>query len=359
MAVALVVKEKYGGQQVAWVFLVQTLPAILFSRGLAQLIPESRQEKFYWISQLILAANCLVLCFTQSLPAIYIHLFVAASLKSISTPLFNTLIGRWTSKDNVDVVFTKVGSIQTATLALAPIAGAWIKIVSSAEILFLVDALSFVLSVLLLWDVLRVQRLRTEKVNVKVRDFFATVIKVPQYVPANLWRALLLWFGFLLLGALINALEFARFDQLAMNEKMIGYALAGWGVGSLLAFVRKFQISISWSGGLFFGSLVAFLMVSSIFAVIGIFVLAGWSSSLFSGMLRGQIQKTVPAGFNALPVWAFTNQITQVINLLAYVGVGLLLNVVGFGVFTIIVILVGLLIQVALITPSVLQKNIT
>lgn len=358
LAIALLVKEKYGGQQVAWVFLVQTLPAILFSRSLAQLIPENQQERYYWGSQVLLALNCLVLCLVQSLPVLYIHLFIAAFLKSASTPLFNTLVGRWTPTNKVNEVFTKIGSIQTATLALAPIAGAWIKIISSSELLFFIDAISFIISTVLLKELLFVSATNEIKPTstFQLKNAFSSIVKVPTDIPASLWHALFLWFGFLMLGALINALEFARFDQLQMNETTIGYALGAWGLGSLIAFLKKIDISLFISNGIFLATLMFFLITPSTAGVIFIFVVAGWISSVFSGALRGQIQKSVPCGYDALPVWAFANQITQAINLVAYVGVGLLLASLGFSLFTVSVGLVGLGMQIAIIWPELKTK---
>jgi MFS family permease len=348
LAIAMLVKERYGGQQVAWIFLVQTLPAIFFSRGLSQLIPRHLQERCYRGSQLLLALNCLVLCFVQTMPVIYIHLFVAALLKSISTPLFNTLIGKWTPQDKIDEVFIKIGSIQTATLGLAPIIGAWIKIIGSTEILFFLDAASFVVGVLIISSILKSSDQKVEKFSINMRSLFASVASVPKSLPKELWFGLGLWFSFLTLGALINALEFARFEQLAMNEAMVGYALAAWGIGSLFSFAKKIKIPLLVSGTVFLISLALFLASPSAWMVIGAFAIAGWASSVFSGSLRGQIQRSVPPELNALPIWSFANQIIQLINLVAYVGVGLLLSVLGFNLFTILVVLVGTLMLAAI-----------
>jgi MFS family permease len=349
LAIALLVQEKYGGQQVAWIFLVQTLPAILFSRSLANLVPIPKQEKYYAVLQAALSLTSLVLCFNQSLPILYAHLFVSASLKSVSAPLFNTLVGRWIPNEKIKETFTRIGSVQASTLALAPIAGAWIKIASSAELLFFIDALTFIISVILLADLLRKNAGEVASVEKpKFKDIFSAVVSLPQNIPAILWRNLLLWFGFLILGALLNALEFAGFERLQMNERWIGYALAAWGLGSLAAFLKKSDLPATWISFIFIASLVVFLTTAKAEVAIGIFAVAGWASALFSGILRSDIQTSVPESYNALPVWAFANQITQAINLIAYAGVGLLLNVLGFSIFAAITLGVGLVIQIAL-----------
>lgn len=354
LAIALIVKDRYGGQQVAWVFLVQTLPAILFSRGLSELVPKQKQEKYYLNLQVALALNSLVLCFNQSLPVLYAHLFLAALLKAVSGPLFNTLVGKWFSVEKLRETFTRVGSIQTSTLALAPIAGAWIKIASSAEILFLVDALSFILSALLLLDILRspsaAEEAEVRKLSLK--SLCGRVASLPANIPKELWKNLLLWFGFLVIGALLNALEFSKFEHLHMTETMIGYALAAWGGGSLLAFMKKLDKSSALIFLIFILSLGLFLVTSLPWIAIMAFASAGWTSTLVSGVLRADIQASVPAGYNALPVWAFANQVTQVINLVAYAGIGLLLGVLGLKAFAVVTMGLGLLMQVNLMRPK-------
>jgi hypothetical protein len=358
LAVALLVKEKYGGQQVAWVFLVQTLPAIIFSRGLSNLIPEKYQEKVYYASQILLAANSFVLCFNQGLPVLYFHLVVGSFIKSVSNPLFNTLVGRWISNDKLKDVFTKIGSIQTSTLALAPIIGAWVKIVSSYELLFFLDAVSFVIAALVLNSVL-LQTSGREKSESKIlfKDFFSGIAAMPKDIPSNLKMSLILWFGFLVLGAFLNALEFPGFERLHMSEASIGYALAAWGVGSLIAFIKKNSLSTSSLCILFVVSLILFFAAPSPAIAVISFAAAGWASAHFSGALRADIQSAVPEGYNALPVWAFANQVTQLINLVAYASVGLLLARLGFTLFSALIVVIGLLIQIAISYPSVLAKK--
>jgi MFS family permease len=349
LAIALIVQEKYGSGQVAWTFLVQTLPAILFTRGLSNLVPVKKQERYFFVLQIALALNCLVLCFNQSLPVLYGHLFISALLKSISTPLFNTLIGKWFNGEKMKETFIRVGSIQASTLALAPVAGAWIKIVSSAQVLFALDALSFVLSVVILKELFVKKEINAasgEKKSFQVKDLFADLVSIPRDIPKMLWSNLLIWFAFLILGALLNALEFSGFERLGMKESMIGYALAAWGVGSLIAFIKKSNLPGALVCLSYVLSLLLFMVSPLPWIAVLAFAIAGWASAVFSGILRTNIQASVPEGYNALPVWAFANQITQVINLVAYAGVGLFLGLLGFGVFAFVTIAFGVLVQV-------------
>ena len=108
LAIALMTQEKYGTQHVAIVFLVQTLPAIILSRGLASLVPADAVKKVYWVTQVLLGLCSFLLILNQSLWAIYIFLFVTSVLKSLGNPLFNTLIGEWIKpEDQKEVIILR------------------------------------------------------------------------------------------------------------------------------------------------------------------------------------------------------------------------------------------------------------
>lgn len=342
LAIALITKEKYGASHVALVFLMQTLPAIIFSRSLAQLIPQNKIEKYYWVTQVLLAVSSFVLIFNQSLIAIYSYLFITALLKSVSNPLFNTLIGRWIAQADQKQVFTKVGALQAGTLALAPAVGAWIKITFSATSLFAIDALTFIVSIIVLKELFRKNTFDTESVSrFDWKLLLQSFSRMPKDTPKHIQSALTQWFLFLGVGALLNAIEFAGFENVQMTEKQIGYAMTAWGLGNLVAFLVKnpFSSPIPSLIG-YASSLLLFVLAPSPMALILSFVLAGLCSSYLSGSLRASIQGAVPSGYNPLPVWAYTNQLTQIINLIAYVSAGVLLDIVGYYTFGFVMIAV-------------------
>jgi len=336
LAIALIVNERFGPEHVALVFLVQTVPAILFSRTLASLIPAQLQERYYWVSQVLLAISSLLLVFSQNLFLIYMTLFVSAFLKSISSPLFNTLIGKHISPQDHQRVFTKVSALQAGTLALAPVLGAWIKIAYSAKMLFALDALSFIVSILLLKEFFNLQRSTEEgKTNFKLSwgQLFAGISLKPKDVPKTVLPHLQIWFLFLIIGALLNAIEFAGFSNAQMSEKHIGYAMAAWGLGSLIAFLRSVRIHVAYLSAGFAIALTLFVLAKQpMFSIIA-FSLAGALSSYITGALRGTLQASVPKGFNAMPTWAYANQVTQLINLICYGTAGFFLQLVGFSFF--------------------------
>ena len=79
-------------------------------------------------------------------------------------------------------------------------------------------------------------------------------------------------------------------------------------------------------------------------------------SSYLAGLLLAAIQGSVPTGYNPLPVWAYANQMTQVINLIAYGSAGCLLNIIGYQTFG--GIMVGLLIFMILRSPNFSKNTI-
>lgn len=355
LAIALITQEKYGPQHVALVFLVQTLPAIILSRGLASLVPASAIKKVYWITQVLLGFSSLLLMINQSLWAIYIFLFVTSVLKSLGNPLFNSLIGDLIKSEDQKVVFTRVGALQAGTLALAPAFGAWIKITSSASFLFLIDGVSFLIGVVVLFELFRntATNNTVEKFSFDWKKIFAGISARPGNIPLPIQKGLAVWFLFLAVGALINAIEFPAFQRAAMTEQLIGYAMAAWGIGNLVAFLIKNPLQDKVLFAFFAFALIGFAFVGNSYVLILSFLVAGALSSYLSGTIRAHVQGSVPEGYHAAPVWAYANQVTQIINLIAYSSVGFLLGVVGFYTFGI-----GLVVLAALMSYQFLDLTL-
>lgn len=258
--------------------------------------------------------------------------------------MLNTLIEKWVESKDLENAFIKLTSSQSAALAIAPALGTSIMLSTSTQILYFIDSLSFILALFLIIDKFNTPLspiFISDLYQVKLKDVLQTSLKIPLSVPKKLWLVLISWFGFLTLGALINALEFPKFQSLAMSKVQIGNILTFWGAGSFVPFVLTIHLNSILSGIIFMSSIFIFLYTNNIEIAFICFIIGGWSSTLFSGSLRAQIHKNVPAGLNTLPIWTFANQITQLINLIAYVGVGLLFSYLGLNHFTLLTITVG------------------
>lgn len=342
LAIALITQERYGTQYVALVFLVQTLPAIVLSRGFARIVPRQRQAQAYLVTQIILALNSLLLVFFQTLPVIFVHLLVASALRSLASSLFNSLLVDWVAPERQREVLTRLGGLQAGTLAFAPILGAWLKVMTSAHMLFLLDALTFVAGVALLNE-LFVRPTQEARWEFAWRDLFGEILPTPRGIPAAVVRVLAVWFGFLVVGALLNAIEFPGFEVHRLTEPQIGYALGAWGAGSLLAFLLPLpNLNPILSAALYVAGLLLFVVGGVWWVVIAAFFIAGAFSAYFSGTIRARLQASVKPEDNPAVLWAYANQVTQIINLVAYASAGLLLTSLGFHLFGAIMLLLGL-----------------
>jgi len=344
LAIALIVKERFGAQYVPMVFLVQTLPVILFSRGMVKLIAPQAEQKWYVIIQVLFTLNSLVLLLSSSLPAIFVHLFMAAVLKGLSGPLYNMLLTDMTEADDRKLVFTRVDSLIAGALALAPPAGAWVKIFFSSKALFAIDAASFLIALVLLWPYLAVGYHKSvvwlNRSELKINQILYQVVHRPSQMPSVLWLPLVLWLTYQLVGALLNGLEFSIFSVKQMSEVQIGYALAAWGIGNLILFLVG-QVNVRVSAGVYFLGLLLFIFLPSASGAIGSFLIAGFAYSALSGGLKSKLVASVPKEFNPLPVWSYANQLNQIFNLVCYLGAGVLLNSSHSWIMTVLVLLVA------------------
>lgn len=344
LALALLVKEQYGAQFLPMVFLVQTLPVILFSRGMVKLIAPQAETKWYVILQVLFTLNSLVLLLSTSMLTIFAHLFIAALLKGLSGPLYNTLLSGWVSQSDRKMVFTRVDALAAGALALAPAAGAWVKIFFSYNVLFIVDAISFLLALVLLWPHLILAYRKTEawlnRAELKWNQVVSQIVHRPAHMPVALWLPLILWLLYQAVGALLNGVEFSIFSAKQLTEAQIGYALAAWGLGNLVTFLIG-QVKAKIAAGIYFLGLVLFIFMPSAYGVIGSFLIAGFAYSALSGGIKSVLVGSVPKDFNPLPVWSYANQLTQFLNLICYIMAGIILNSPLAWILSVLVLVVA------------------
>lgn len=334
LALALLIGEKYGTHQVAYTFLIQCLPTLLLSRSITRIFPPKYMYSSYVLMQIILAVNVSILIFDQSLTTIYAHLIFAAFVKSLSQPVFNTVVGLATPTQDQQIVQTRVGALQTSTLAFAPLVGGYLSLHLGFHFIFALDAASYLIGAAFLLPKLTGYHAPAAEVTseFKLRTLLNELVQPPKGLGVKMHLALGFWFGFLILGAAVNAIEFEQFQNLSLSKTQIGYFVALWGVGSLVAIFipaqylkstfldARFTVAgYSLSIGIFTNSTSALL---ASFA----FLAAGFLSSIAAGKIRAHLQNSVPPGRNPLPIWIFANQVTQFINILFYLAMGIMIQ---------------------------------
>jgi MFS family permease len=333
LAIALLTKENYGIKFVPLIFLAQTLPVVFLSRSMIKIVKHDSEEKWYFLLQILFTLNSLILLFDQSLPVIFIHLLLSATFKGLSGPLFNNFIGRWAPQIDRTVVYTRVDALTAGALTLAPLIGAWIKIKFSFKVLFVIDAISFMLALILLLPYLKSKITAStkwvEKAALKKNILFSSLVSLPLEFPKMLILPLTMWLIYQLLGALLNGIEFATFERHQMTATSIGYTLTAWGAGSLITFIAG-KTSVSKASFVYFLALVLLIVAPNTYFTACSFMLAGFSYSVLSGGIRALLIGAVPNGYNPLPIWAYANQMTQLQNLIVYSLSAILLNPISY-----------------------------
>lgn len=324
LAMALLVSEKWGAQNIPLVFLAQTLPGAILPGFVLPKISTQNRAQFYLFTQGLLALNSVWICFAQSIWTVYLFLFIGSLLRGLSLPILNSFMGLIVPKESRTHVYTKIGSIQMGALAIASLSGAWIKMTFSTELLFLLDAISFVLSALLL---VRLLKLAPEQQAKPKPHFKENWIKKYKQFNPGLREVLISWFIVLGIGALLNAIEFSKFKQLLMSDQEIGAAMAAWGIGTLITFWRKSEGRYLQTFIFYTLALIVFGAAPSSAFVIISFVVAGLYNSYLSGQLRASIQNSIEEKQDGLEVWTFANQVTNIINVVAYVSAGMILKI--------------------------------
>lgn len=325
LAIAFFVKENFGAEKVAMTFLIQSLPALVLSRGFAKIVPHSKNFSVYCTLQLVLAALVLGLTLNNSLNGIYAFLLISSIVKTLTQPLFQSLVGDWTEKSEQQTVFTRIGAIQACLLTVAPAIGGWLGASIGYKALFIIDSATFLVSLALLFP-------KPKTVNVfedskeATHAFAQSFLKKPSINP-NTQKWLTVWFALLFFGATLNGTEFLVFERGGLSKQEIGNALACWGVGNILVFIFGSRIK-SWISD---RTNIALLLLASIVYLLAsltpdtiyvAFLLLGTTYALSSGLVRSKLQASITPNEKPLAVWSYANQFLALINIVVYASYG-------------------------------------
>jgi hypothetical protein len=338
LAIALLLKDRFGTDKIAFAFLITGIAPILFASRMAALVPKRDKERAV-ISLLVLsAANVASLVLDLGLWHVYLYLFFASLLSTASRSIFNTLIGEWISAEERPAVQTRLGAITTSLLALTPPLGGVISKKFGFETLFYIDAFTFLLAAC----IVSFLRKEARKENLQpshqsdlrqVKPSRAAIFE--RDFPKPLLAAVVSWYLVLILGATLNALEFPAFEAFRYGETQIGFILGAWGVGGLVALVfakpmtRYIPMPVMMMA--FVTSVVLFLVGNSTIVSLCTFFLGALSSSLLGGYHRAAIQASLPSNLESLTVWTLLEKRLALINIFGYGVFGLLLSRVAFG----------------------------
>lgn len=338
LAVALFLNQKFGSDKVAYAFFAASLPSVLLSGMAGRLIPVAHRRVAYITGVFLQATVVLALTQASALWHYYAYLLTAGTLSAILRPLADSLNGVVVSPADRARVFTRLGGIGSMVLSIAPVVGGAVAKSFGFQILFLLDAFSFLLALVILWPLTSAFSLTSGAVQA------SKVVKLN--LPAALKTELRSWHWLLIVGAVINAIEFKVFAQYGYSEVEIGAALCAWGVGSLIALTlpakRLLSLSTSVVVANYGLALAVFVLSAHRELAYLCFVLGGFGSTYLGGNFRAAIQNAIPNEMDKTALWGLANRHLGVINLTFYSLCGALLGVLPLEVFAVSLVLPAL-----------------
>lgn len=326
LAIGLHVKEAFGAQKVVYTFLIQGIPPFLFSTILSKKISVNHEKQTFFVLQIIVGIFALGLIFFNSLIYIYFYLLISSLISTITNPLFTTLASKSVTDKEWTSLHTKISSISTSVMVFAPMAGGSLATYLGINILFVLVAIFLFLTggLVLNLEIVK-EELSQENLEESHEHFLKLWMRKFLYFPTDLKlkSEIIKWCNFLILGALVNSIEFFVFERLSFSRSEIGIAVSCWGVGGLIAFLLSYKkivlnISSKILAILYTFSLLVFSIAPNFSIVCFSFLLAGSLQSLLAGSLRNNISSAIPTGERSIVVWASTNQWMGLINIVIY-----------------------------------------
>lgn len=329
----LLVQRRFGVASVGGAFLVQSVPAIVFSRRLPSLVPGRRTHLVFVTSQLGLAlASGLLTLGIPNLATVYLFLVVSVTLRSLANPLFMALIKHYVGSDALEHTYTRVGATQSIALIVAPSLGGLIATLIGYRWLFAIDAATFLVVVALLRAPPPTLPAGEGAGENWRRSLFRRWVRRPFRAWPPLEVAFAMWFLYAAFGAVLNGIEFPAMASAHFSDTLVGITLGSWGIGNGIAVALTKRLT--WLPTLVLvtalGCGVGLWLRALPWTAISGFALAGFSYALLSGRFRTDLARAMRPDENEIEVWAYANQGVQVVNLICYGVVTLLLAGASF-----------------------------
>lgn len=346
LAIGLHVKENYGASKVVYTFLIQGLPPFLFSGILSRLVPENRELQTFYLLQFLISIFAFSLVFFESLTYIYIYLFVSSFIATLTNPLFTTIASKSVEDEQWSTLHTRVSAIRTSVMAFAPMAGGSLSIWLGISTLYIMTGVLFILAGLIALVFVKVIKKDIGNKNKNKIAFFKKFLYVPP--TKNLRHQLIKWCLFLVMGALLNSVEFFVFEDLNLTRFEIGTVISFWGLGGLFAYILTYKNAMmkfeSTHLIIIYGLVMAILSSApSYYVLLAAFFIGGCLQSSLSGNLRDQISKAIPKGERTIEVWASTNQWMGLINIIFYSVGATLITELGTSFVSLLFVLITIL----------------
>jgi hypothetical protein len=322
-------QQHFGSAATAMSFLVQSLPALLSAKTLAERVPEDRQFQAWVVLQIVLSGLTLGLAAVGlSYVAILVYLGVATTLRTISSTLFMAIISSRLAVSDREPTFTALGATGSLTLTVAPAIGGAFAAAAGFTWLLIIDALTFVLAAAILSLPSRgvVDKARHDEAAQRCPSDARNPNNIKDVLSSSpaLRRSLRCWWLFSIAGAGVNAVELPIFNEVYhFSISGTGVALTAYGAGGTLAFivgVSKMRLPIS-AGAIslvYTCALTVWITGGPIGAYAGFF-LGGASYGLMSGRIRMMFDTNARrTGITPVSIWGWANRTVLISNVVVY-----------------------------------------
>jgi hypothetical protein len=329
LGLALLIQKQFGLSSVPYYFLVQSLIPFLFAKKITAYFTKFSPLRIFLITQVILALNVLTLVATKSLYHILIYSGISALTIALANSVFFQMLSEKIKDADFAKISTKISAIDVAALTFAPSIGA-LFVIKQTNLLFILDAVSFILSAILFAWVFNAKTTVSENKQVEQNiseESHEQKLSTPAPQPSaatsitSIEKIRQSWYLFLAIGSAINALEFAAFNRAQLNEHEIALTISAWGIGALVALflpeVTRKTVNLKWLNVVSLLFLALFAFIPNFYFLILAFAFLGALRPLTSGKLKeATVQSTKPSLIGQ--EWAHIQSRWALINLGVY-----------------------------------------
>lgn len=345
LAISLKLNADQGTEYVVLNFLIQALPPLILAPHIPKLVPNEKSVSVYFLINILAAINVSLLLWNDSLFSILTFSLISSCLGTFANPLMNNVVGLYTARAVVENVHKNMAAINACALSLAPVIGGFVSETFGYSPLYLLDAFSFIAAGGIIFTLgfgrTESKEPSSAEKSLRMVNYFSF-----RKSPTDLKEPIFIFIGFLILGAVFNALEFGVFKHFSFDKDSVGLILGGWGFGNLMAMginVQRFKIlSTVFLSSAISTSFIVFCWTSQVWLAILIFVFCGFVNAALSGRIRGKIQIAIPEGVNSLSVWSSVQRYVALVNVVCYALTAVALHYFSFSVSRIFIVIAAL-----------------
>lgn len=312
--------QSYGSSSVAGSFIISILPQLWLVKFLTH-----RCKKYSLFSSLItlrtFGACCVgLLVWFHDISQIYIFLFFSSLIMGISLNIQRSLVSHLVPKSHLKTVHRRLTSLRAITIMLAPACGGLLLQKTNYQVLFCLDAVTFLISAVLYMFLQ----------NNSAKEKYSNPASGAQDNPSKqiLHPVIFIWGLFLLLGAFHNGAQVSVLKLEGLDSYQIGLILMFWGLGGTIALIFPSALAkyiYLLPAVLIFVLTLTFYLFGLSFVGSGIAMLiCGFLYSFIIGELRAKISSLAEGKEATLSIWSSVSQISAWIQLFGFIWMAIM-----------------------------------